>query len=311
MAVDALDTTSTLASEQGNRLGLESSLSNWAGDYVTDMLGRGQALADEGYQGYTGPLTAGQSELQTSAFQGIGGLNLPTENMGAFTPDTFTADAAARYMNPYLMAALDPQIKEARRQSDIDRLKNATRMTQAGAFGGSRQAILDAENQRALQSNLSDIVGTGYSRAYDTAMGQFNIEQDRARGAQDDVNRYGLGAIQKLYDIGEEQRGIESEGIAADLAQFREERDYPYKQVQYMQSLLQGLPVEAQQYSYSGLSDLDEFTKTYGNIGKFFEDLNLGTGTTTDTDTDTGTGTNTTTSAGNTYYEPDDGFIVG
>lgn len=262
-----------MALEEGDILGKESALSNWAGEYVTDMLGRGAALADEGYQGYTGPLTAGQSELQTQAFQGIGGLNIPTENMGAFTPDTFTADAAARYMNPYLMASLDPQIKEARRQSDIDRLKNATRMTQAGAFGGSRQAILDAENQRALQSNLADIVGTGYSRAYDTAMSQFNIEQDRARGAQDDVNRYGLGAIQKLYDIGEEQRGIESEGIAADLAQFREERDYPYKQVQYMQSLLQGLPVEAQQYSTQGLSDIGQFSEDYGALASFFREL--------------------------------------
>lgn len=265
-----------------NLFGTESALSNWAGDYVTDMLGRGQALAGEEYQGYTGPLTAGQSELQGQAFEGIGGLNLPTETMGAFTPDTFTADTAARYMNPYLMAALDPQIKEARRQSDIDRLKNATRMTQAGSFGGTRQAILDAENQRNLQSNLSDIVGTGYSGAYDRAMGQFNIEQDRARGAQDDVNRYGLGAIQKLYDLGAEQRGIESEGITADLAQFSEERDYPYKQVQYMQSLLQGLPVEAQQYSKAGLSDIDQFSEDYGALASFFralgEDTQEGTG---------------------------------
>jgi len=263
-----------MALEEGDILGKESSLSNWAGEYVTDMLGRGAALADEGYQGYTGPLTAGQSELQTQAFQGIGGLNIPTENMGAFTPDTFTADAAARYMNPYLMASLDPQIKEARRQSEIDRLQNAARMTQAGSFGGSRQAVLEGENQRALQSNLADIVGTGYSRAYDTAMGQFNIEQDRARGAQDDVNRYGLGAIQKLYDLGTAQRGIESEGVAADFSQFKEERDYPYKQVQYMQSLLQGLPVEAQQYSTQGLSDIDSVTKDAFAFEEFFRELN-------------------------------------
>ena len=65
-----------MALEEGDILGKESALSNWAGEYVTDMLGRGAALADEGYQGYTGPLTAGQSELQTQAFQGIGGLNI-------------------------------------------------------------------------------------------------------------------------------------------------------------------------------------------------------------------------------------------
>ena len=268
----------SLAAEQGNMLGTESSLSNYAGDYVTDMLGKGQALAGEEYQSYGGPLTAGQSELQTDAFQGIGGLNIPTANMGAFTPQTFTAQNAANYMNPYLMASLQPQIAEARRQSELDRLQNASRMTQAGSFGGSRQAILDSENQRNLQSNLAGITGAGYSNAYDNAMNQFNIEQDRARGVQDDTNKYGLGAIQKLYDMGTAQRGIESEGISADQAQFKEERDYPYKQVQYMQSLLQGLPIEAQQRSYSGLSDVDEFTKNYGNIAGFFRDLNKETG---------------------------------
>ena len=274
---DALD-VGTLSAEQGNMLGTESSLSNYAGEYVTDMLGKGQALAEEEYQSYSGPLTAGQSELQTDAFQGIGGLNIPTANMGAFTPQTFTAQNAANYMNPYLMAALNPQIEEARRQSELDRLQNASRMTQAGSFGGSRQAILDSENQRNLQSSLAGITGAGYSNAYDNAMAQFNIEQDRARGVQDDTNKYGLGAIQKLYDMGTAQRGIESEGIAADQAQFKEERDYPFKQVQYMQSLLQGLPIEAQQRSYSGLSDVDEFTKNYGNIAGFFRDLNEPTG---------------------------------
>ena len=255
-------------------LGKESSLSNFAGDYVTDMLGKGQALAGEEYQSYGGPLTAGQSELQTQAFQGIGGLDIPTQNMGAFTPQTFTAQNAANYMNPYLMASLQPQIAEARRQSELDRLQNASRMTQAGSFGGSRQAVLEGENQRGLQSNLAGIVGTGYSNAYDNAMNQFNIEQDRARGAQDDTNKYGLGAIQKLYNLGSEQRNIESQGISADQAQFKEERDYPYKQVQYMQSLLQGLPIEAQQRSYSGLSDVDEFTKSYGDLAGFFRQLN-------------------------------------
>jgi len=263
-----------MALEEGDILGKESSLSNWAGDYVTDMLGKGQALGSEGYQSYGGPLTAGQSGLQTNAFEGIGGLNIPTENMGAFTPQTFTAQNAANYMNPYLTASLNPQIEEAKRQSDLARLQNASRMTQAGSFGGSRQAILDSENQRNLQSNLAGITGAGYSNAYDNAMNQFNIEQDRASAAQSESNKYGLGAIQKLYDMGTAQRGIESEGIAADQAQFKEERDYPYKQVQYMQSLLQGLPVEAQQYSTQGLSDMDSITKDALSMEEFFRQLN-------------------------------------
>ena len=269
-----------MAIEEGDILGKESSLSNWAGDYVTDMLGKGSALSDEGYQSYGGPLTAGQSGLQTGAFEGIGGLNIPTADMGAFTPETFTAQNAADYMNPYLMASLQPQIDEARRESELARLNNASRMTQAGSFGGSRQAILEGENQRALQSNLAGITGAGYSNAYDNAMGQFNIEQDRARGIQEDTNKYGLGAIQKLYDMGTAERGIESEGIAADQAQFKEERDYPFKQVQFMQSLLQGLPVEAQQYSTQGISDIDAAAKNILGMESFFRELNKAQGAT-------------------------------
>ena len=55
------------------------------------------------------------------------------------------------------------------------------------------------------------------------------------------------------------QRNIAGQGIAADVAQFEQERDYPYKQIQFMQSLLQGLPLETQSYQYyepSGLQSL-------------------------------------------------------
>ena len=40
------------------------------------------------------------------------------------------------------------------------------------------------------------------------------------------------------------------------LAQFEEERDFPYKNVQFMQSLLSELPLKTQSYSYSQPSQL-------------------------------------------------------
>ena len=148
--------------------GKESSLSNYVGPYVTEMLGKGAALANEGYNAYMGPLTAGESGLQTQAFEGLGSLALPTDDMGVggYQPQQFTGDIAQQYMNPYLQASLDPQIAAARRQSEIDRVNNASRMTKANTFGGSRQAVLDAENQRALQTNLAGITGQGYANAY-------------------------------------------------------------------------------------------------------------------------------------------------
>ena len=41
-----------------------------------------------------GPLTAGQSQLQDTAFQGIANLTVPTTSMGAFNPGTFAASGA-------------------------------------------------------------------------------------------------------------------------------------------------------------------------------------------------------------------------
>lgn len=252
----------------GKQTGSESSLSNWAGDYVTDMLGKGQALANQPYQAYTGPLSAGQSTAQQAAFQGVGNLSVPTGQMGAagFQPQKFTAQAAQDYMNPYLQSALNPQIEEARRQAQITRLGDANRLTQAGAYGGSRQAIMESELNRSLGQNLANITGQGYQTAYDKAMQQFNTEQGAAQQAQNLTNQYGLQALQNQANLGAQERAIQAEGIAADIAQFEEERDFPYKQTQYQQSLLQGLPLAAQSYSYAKPSQLSELLGGSGGL---------------------------------------------
>jgi len=271
----------TAAGEDPIVTGKESSLSNYVGPYVTEMLGKGQALANEGYNAYMGPLTAGESGLQTQAFEGLGSLALPTDTMGVggYQPQQFTGDIAQQYMNPYLQASLDPQIEAARRQSEIDRVNNASRMTKAGSFGGSRQAVLDAENQRALQSNLAGITGQGYADAYAQALGQFNTEQDRGMTAQDKINQYGMTGIGALADMGAVQRGIEGEGITADRLQFEEERDFPYKQVQYMQSLLQGLPLASQSVNYEEPGFLQQLSTGASDVEGFLTALFGGGGT--------------------------------
>ena len=238
----------------------ESSLSSWAGPYVTDMLGRGAALASTPYVGYQGPLTAGESALQTDAYAGLGALTAPVEQMGGFTPTSFTESGVAQgYMSPYLQMALEPQIAEAQRQAEIARVQQAGRLGRAGAFGGGRQAIMESELTRNMLRNVADITGTGYQKAFEQAQAQFNREEDARRQAQEMMNQYGFDVFDAQRRAGAEQRDIEAEGIAADIAQFEEERDYPYKQVQFMSSLLQDLPVGVASYEYtepSGLSAL-------------------------------------------------------
>ena len=259
----------------GQETGRESSLSNWAGPYVTSMLGKGAALSNENYQGYSGPLTAGQSNLQNQAFQGIAGLTVPTEQMGNYQPQSFTQEGTAQqYMNPYVNAALQPQLDELRRQSEMSRVQQAGRLTQAGAYGGSRQALADVELSRGMLANMANVTGQGYNQAYQQAQGQFNTEQQQGQQSQNFANQFGLQGLANQIQAGQLQRNIEQEGITADRLQFEEERDFPYKQVQYQQSLLQGLPIAAQSYNYAQPSALSDFLSGSGGVydllGKVF-----------------------------------------
>ena len=278
----------------------ESSLSNWAGPYVTEMLGRGQALANQPYQAYKGPLTAGQSSLQDTALTGLGGLSTPT-SMGAYTPQSFTgagyaaptaAQAVAgemgaytpasgntvqQYMTPYLQGALQPQYDAANRQSLMAQEAMKSQYGKAGAFGGGRQAVAGAELDRGLLDRMAGITGTGYQNAFEQAQSQFNTEQDRARQAQDVTNRYGFDVLGAQQTGGGLQRAIEAEGIAADRAQFQQERDFDKSNTLFTQSLLQGLPLETQTYSYSQPSGLQNLAAGWNDVTSILDELDANT----------------------------------
>ena len=325
-------------------------LADWAAPYITNYLGQSQALSNTPYQTYQGPLTAGQSGLQTQAFQGLGSLTVPSSiggaatnagNIstaaqglsyqptaftsqytapGAYQPTTSSFDAtqAQAYMNPYLQASLNPQLDEARRQSQITQQQNAGKMTQAGAFGGGRQAIMDAETQRNLGTNLANITGQGYNTAYGNAMSQFNADQARkmseaqfgsgqgmtnaqlgaqygssAQAATEASKQYGanyglqglqtglqaaqtqgslgntqnqtqLGNLQAQLAAGAQERGITSEGIAADLGEFEKQRQYPYQQVQFQRDMISGLPTGSVQNTAGQMSGIGSLVSMLG-----------------------------------------------
>ncbi len=271
-------TTGTAASALPAAGGSSSStLSEWAGPYVTGMLGKAQALSDQPYQVYGGPMTAGESGLQSKVFQGLGNLTFPGQlgqsfsSTGAYQLPTMTSTGvtgqqagpggiAANYMNPYLSAVLTPQLDELRRQSQMTQMGNAAKLAQAGGYGGSRQAIMDAETQRNLLQEQNKAIGTGYANAYDRAMGQFNVEQGQAKTLADMMS--GAGA---------QQRGIEQEGITADYNEFLAQRDYPQKQVQFLQSMLQTLPISTVTNTPAQMSGLGQLTSTVGGLGSLME----------------------------------------
>jgi hypothetical protein len=284
---------------QAGVTGTEQNLSNWVGDYTTDMMGKAQGLANTPYQAYTGPLTAGASDLQTQSFNTA--ANLPVGGGMAtdfaqqagnlqYTPQTTNFDAAQaqKYMNPYLQASLDPQLAEARRQSQITALTNNAAMTKAGAFGGGRQAIMSSENDRNLGTNLANITGAGYNTAYTNAMGQFNADQNRQMAENQFVNtsklaglnagisgantanQMGINNLNTQATLGATQRGIEGEGIAADKKQFEEARVDPYSKLQFQQSMLNGMPLTSTNYNMSTPSTMQQAISGAGGLAGLF-----------------------------------------
>jgi len=243
-------TTPTVSPSAPLGTSTSSSLSTWAAPYVTSMLGKTQAEANAPYAAYKGPLVAGTSDLQDQAFAGAKTIAGAGYDPTKFTGGTFDATQAQKYMNPYLSAVLDPQMKELQRQADITRVGDAGRMTQAGAYGGSRQAIAESEGRKNLLNTQASTLGTGYASAYDKAMGQFNTQADRDMGAQkaSEESRqfaanFGLKSIADLERLGATQRQIKGEGIAADQKQFEEQRNYPKEQLKFQRDMLTGLPI--------------------------------------------------------------------
>ena len=252
-----------------------STLSPWVGDYVTNALGQGAALAQAPYQAYQGPLTAGASNLQQQAFAGASDIASAGYTPGSFTGG-FGAAQASQYMNPYIQASLDPQLRDLQRQADIQRVEDAGRLTRAGAFGGSRQAIMESEGRRNLLDKQQELIGTGYKTAYDTGLGQFNKERAAEEESRQFGANFGLKSVGQLADLGATERGITSEGLAADRAQFQEERDFAYKIPQYQLGLLSGLPIGSNTTAVNQ-DAMSRLNSTIGGLGTVYQSLvNLG-----------------------------------
>ena len=195
-------------------------------------MGKTQALTSaalEKPQFYQGELTAGPSALQNKAFGEAGNL----------TGQSFTnAGTAASYMSPYMQNVVDIQKREAARQSGIQGTQQQAQAVQAGAFGGGRDAIQRAERERNLGTQMNDIQAQGLQAAYQAAQGQYNTEQNK-----------NLANINLMSSLGGTQQQIEQAGLTAAQAQFELQKADPYKQLQFQQSMLQGMPLQAQSYN--------------------------------------------------------------
>jgi hypothetical protein len=145
-----------------------------------------------------------------------------------YTPGQFSTGLGAigsvqDYMSPYQQNVIDIQAREARRQGDISRGAEQARLAQAGAYGGSRQAIMEAERQRNLGTQIGDIQEKGLQSAYDRALAQRMQEAQLGLQAQqfgEQARQFGTTTGLQAQQFGEQSRQFGSQQAlsAAQLA---------------------------------------------------------------------------------------------
>lgn len=243
------------------------------------QLGMGTSLAAQAGLG------ALNTQYQPSQFTMLGAQapDLQTFQMGPAervrTQSFASPNAASSYMSPYMQNVVDIQQREAQRSADIAGTQRAARATQSGAFGGSRQAIENAEAARNLATQKGDIQAAGLQSAYQSAQGQFNAEQQARLQAQQANQQAGLqvGGQNLQAALGVQQFGA-GQNLQSQLANqqaFQQAQQLGEQSRQYgaglgMQGLQTGLQAAGQlgqlgQQDYTQQMGINQLQNQYGS----------------------------------------------
>ena len=239
---------------------------------------------------------AGLSEVQENAMKEALAMK-PSQQLGAATglmgaatanalntnykPGEYNAQnfgsQVGGYMSPYMQGVVDIQQREAQRQADIAGTQRGARAAQAGAFGGSRQAIENAEAARNLAMQKGDIQAQGLQNAFTQAANQYNVgnqlsEQSRQYGAGlglqgQQAAMQGAGALGTLGNLqyqqgmginqlqagyGGMQQDIQQQKLNTQYQDFLNKQNYPYQLLNQYGNVLNKQPanMNTQQVTY-------------------------------------------------------------
>jgi len=160
-----------------------------------------------------------------------------------------TQEERDAYMNPFVRSALDPAAREIREEGVRRREQVGQQAAMAGAFGGSRATLLQAESDRATLEELGDLYGEGYAQAYESAANRFDKDRVAARAASDSFRAIGGQAqhqltqqAQNLLVTGGLKRSLEQANLDFDFMQFLEARDWDVHNLKPLLSALSTVP---------------------------------------------------------------------
>ena len=207
-----------------------------AGQQVAPQIQQATDLANQvGQNGLAAYGTAGQ--LQGSAMDygnqasGLAPQDIAMGNAGAqagmsYGQNATNPNAVQQYMNPYIQNTLQPALQILNQQYDMANSGQQGAATSAGAFGGSREALMEGLNNQNRSLAQNQLVGNAYNQAYNTA--NTNMQQASQLGMQGaQVGLQGLSNANQTYGTaisgvnaatGAGQYGLQGLGAAGQAA---------------------------------------------------------------------------------------------
>lgn len=156
-------------------------MQNIANQQVAPQLAEASNLASTVGQGGIGAYNTAGGLQQNALNYGAQGANLGIMGGGMYggmaaqagnqyASQATNPNAVGAYMSPYMQDVVETQKREANRAYDITGQQVQGQGVTAGAFGGTRDALMRAENERNRNTALNQIQASGSQAAYDKAI---------------------------------------------------------------------------------------------------------------------------------------------
>ena len=213
---------------------------------------------------------------------------------------TFNMESAQPFLDIYQQAS-DPAVRELERQIEQERMAQDAQAVQRGAFGGSRQGIVDTLTATEGAARLADLRQRATQEGLQFASNQYNQDratrltqaesdrtarfgaEDAARGRYDLEQSAGLRRGEALQGFaplvqglqeqaaggmitaGQAQRQLDQMALDLAYADFVEQREYPYAMTNFALGALKGVPYETRSY---GLEQGQQYVQTPSIYGQ-------------------------------------------
>ena len=211
------------------------------------LFGAASSLMNQPFVPYTGARVAGFNPDQLRQFQATRGLfetGMQYDPMSGLaglaqapTPSLLQTDIGA-YQSPYTQQVIDTTLGDIRRQQDIAQRKAQEGAIRAGAFGGSRSAIMEAEATRPYVEQAARTAAGLRQAGYGQALGAAESDIERQmRGRQFQAGLLGgmqaeqAARLGQLGQVGLQQQALQQRGLDVPYQEFQRALGYGGQQL--------------------------------------------------------------------------------